>query len=305
MNDDTTIFKEGLVVSVSRRVVSLRGDSGEILIGTVSAKAMELAVGDRVMYSLKNGAPFVSEVRSSSRCLFRSYRNKKKKMGANIDRLLLITAADETFNVRVIDRMLVAAFDQDIPVSLVVNKVDLGPEALEPILDVYRDTRTHVIYCSAKSLNGLSDVKQLLEQPGITVAALAGVSGVGKSSILNSLVPEAECRIGDLSWKTGQGRQTTSQSQGYMYPNREVGSVLVIDYPGIQFFGVSHISESVVRAAFGEFARFSPSCQFVNCTHTHELQCGVKTALEDDLVAHWRYDSYVEMLSEIKDAKPY
>lgn len=305
MTDETTSQEIGMVLSVSRRFVSLRTAGGEILNGTAAAKALDVAVGDRVKFHYRNGFPFITEGVASSRCLFRSYRGKKKKMGANIDCLFLITAADETFNVSSIDRILLAAFDQEIPVTLVVNKSDLGAEPLEPIIEVYRENGVPVISCSAKTGRAISELRLLLDAPDVSVAALSGVSGVGKSSILNALLPAADCKIGDVSWKTGQGRQTTTQPQGYMYPSLENQRVLVVDYPGIQFFGISHIDESVVRASFFEFARYHSACQFIGCTHTHEVTCGVKDAMDDDLIAHWRYDSYVNMLREVRDAKPY
>lgn len=294
---------QGRVLEVSRRYVTLFAEGVGTLTGTVSSKALEVVTGDIVTFDMRDEGVFVTGVLPATRSLYRSYRGVLKRMGANIDLLCVITGVGQVLNPTVIDRMLVAARVQQIPSLLVVNKSDLGVEDLGPITDVYQEIGVEMIFCSAKYNKNFEEVERRVAAPSVRVSALCGVSGVGKSTILNCLVPGAKAKTGEVSERTGQGKQTTTQPRGFLYgPNNEK---VIIDFPGVQFFGLSHVTPEEVAAAFPEFVALGAGCRFANCRHLQEPDCAVREALEADQVAAWRYDSYLQILQEIEEARKY
>lgn len=295
---------EGRVLEVSRRYVTIVSGR-EVITGTVSSKALEVAPADMVSAEIRNGKVFVVSVHPSKQCLHRSYRGAIKRMGANIDLMCVITAVGPAFNPTVIDRMLIAAKIAGIPPLLVINKADLGLAGLDELISVYQDIGVPVVTCSAKFGDDFQAIEAHMKDPSVQVAALCGVSGVGKSTILNRLIPGAKTKVGDVSERTGQGRQTTTQPRGFLYdaPNAELK--VVIDFPGVQFFGLSHVKPEALVAAFDEFVEFGSGCRFVNCRHLQEPQCAVRDAVEDEQIAPWRYNSYLHILQEIEDAREY
>lgn len=295
----------GTVLEVSRRFVTILTDERTILNGTVSSKTIEAVVGDVVSFEEREGEIFVTQVAPAARSLYRSFHGKLKRMGANIDALLVITATGPTCNPVVIDRMLVAAQVQKIPTTLVVNKIDLGTAGIEEMLAVYTRIGVRVIQCSAKHGTGMPEISALVNEKGVRVLSLCGVSGVGKSTILNQLVPGARTKTGAVSEKTGQGKQTTTQPRGYVYDAPDSTQKVIVDLPGVQFFGLSHISSDAAAAAFPEIREAAQGCRFGDCKHLKEPECSVKEAVSRGDVAQWRYESYRQILEEIEDAREY
>ena len=295
----------GSVLEVSRRFVTILGSDNSIITGTGSSKTLEVVAGDVVSFERREGEIFVTAVEPSSRNLFRSTHGKLKKMGANIDGLFVITASGATFNPVVIDRMLVAAQVQAIPATLVVNKIDLGTEHLDEMVAVYRRIGVPVIFSSAKRGDGIDQIVSIVRAPSAQVLALCGVSGVGKSSILNKLIPGTRTKTGAVSEKTGQGKQTTTQPRGFLYEDPDASRPkIIIDLPGVQFFGLSHISLEQVGAAFQEIREVATRCRFGDCKHLKEPECAVKEAVDRGEIASWRYESYLQIVDEIRDARP-
>lgn len=302
----TTLRSEqGTVLEVSRRFVTVLTVGKRVVTGTASSKSLEVVAGDEVTFEERDGEFFITDVAPSRRNLYRSSRGGVKRMGANIDALLVITAPGATFNPVVVDRMLVAARVQAIPTTLVVNKSDLGLGDVESVLAVYERAGVPVLRTSAKRGDGMDEITAVVDRIGTRVVALCGVSGVGKSTILNKLVPGAKTRTGELSERTGQGKQTTSQPRGFLHASSDARSTIIIDLPGVQFFGLSHITSSEAAAAFPELVAASARCQFGDCKHLKEPVCGVREAVERGEIATWRYDSYCQILQEIDEAKEY
>jgi ribosome biogenesis GTPase len=294
----------GQILDVSRRHVSLLSAEGT-LSGTIASRALDVVTGDRVEYEKREGKVFVTDVLPSTRTLSRSYRGTLKRMGANIDLLLVITAVGPTLNPVTIDRMLIAARVQNIPAALVVNKWDLERGESAEFLQVYRKIGMPVVHCSAKFGEDLADIQRMIHGPEVSVVALCGVSGVGKSTILNRLVPGASARTGEVSARTGQGRQTTSQPRGFLYVGEDSCQRIIIDFPGVGFFGLSHLEKEKVATAFDEFVHYGQQCRFLNCRHLQEPSCAVRDALERGEIAPWRYHSYLQILDEIEEAREY
>lgn len=295
----------GRVLDVSRRHVTLLRPDGSKRSGTIAAKALDVVTGDLARYEERDGKILVTDVVPSVRTLSRSYRGNLKRMGANVDLLFVITSVGSTLNPVVIDRMLIAARIQGIPAVLVVNKADLGLEASEPILSAYRKIGVEVIECSAKFGQDFEQIEKRVQHESINVVALCGVSGVGKSTILNRLIPGTGAKTGEVSEKTGQGRQTTSQPRAFLYSNALAGQRIVIDFPGVQFFGLSHVAKEALPSAFPEFVEYGQGCRFINCRHLQEPECAVRDALERGDIEPWRYNSYLQILDEIEEAREY
>ncbi|MFO0417102.1 MAG: ribosome small subunit-dependent GTPase A [Pseudomonadota bacterium] len=296
---------EGQILEVSRRFVTLVTEGGRVVTGKLSSKSLDFVVGDNVSFESRDGELFVTEGTPALRCLRRTFHGSLKRMGANIDLLCVIAACGATWNTAAIDRMLVAGAAQDIPSVLVLNKVDLGLDELAPQLAVYEEAGVSVVRCSAKRGDGIERVRQLLDQDGVRVMALCGVSGVGKSSILNTLIPDARSRTGEVSDRTGQGKQTTSQPRGYLYQRVKQAQKIVIDLPGVQYFGLSHLEPLAVSRAFSEIASAASGCRFRDCKHTKERDCAVRAGVESGAIAEWRYESYLRILEEIDNAREY
>lgn len=295
----------GDVLEVSRRHVTVVCDDGTVVSGTTSSKALEVVAGDRVSFHERGGQIFVTDRAEPTRCLYRSYHGTIKRMGAHIDLLCIVTAPDQTLNPVVIDRMLVAATVHSIPAALIINKADLGAAPLTEAFSIYQQMNLPLITCSAQDGSGLEQVQLQLTAHTRRIIALCGVSGVGKSTLLNRLVPEARARTADVSARTGQGKQTTTQPRGFLYYPTPHERRIIIDLPGVQFFGLAHITAPQVEAAFEDFAPFRPHCRFVNCKHLREPACGVRTAVERSEIAPWRYQSYLQILEEVEAARPY
>lgn len=292
------------MLEVSRRHVTILCGTDTVT-GTVSSKALEVAPGDSVQAEVRDGKIFVVSVLPAERCIYRSYRGTVKRMGSNIDLMCVITAVGPALNPTVIDRMLIAAKVEGIPVVLILNKADQGLAGMDIFIDVYRDLGIDVITCSAKLSPTLGELEERIKDRRVRVVALCGVSGVGKSTILNRLVPGAKTRTADVSARTGQGKQTTSQPRGFIYEASPGTKKVIIDFPGVQFFGLSHLKPESIVSAFDEFVEIGRGCRFSNCRHLQEPECAVRDAVEDEHIAPWRYNSYIQILQEIEDAREY
>lgn len=293
------------MLEVSRRFVTVLSPDGKITTGTVSAKNLDLVAGDFVSCESKDGELFATERRPEVRSLYRTFHGSLRRMAANVDLLCVITASGPTWNPVAIDRMLAAGIVQSIPTVLIVNKIDLGLGEIQSMIDTYSRVGVPVMECSAKLGHGIPELKKMLDRDSVQVMALCGVSGVGKSSILNALIPGTRTKTAEVSGKTGQGRQTTTQPRGFLYKSESATPTIVIDLPGVQFFGLSHLTPMDVCNAFEEIASTARACRFRDCSHVKEKECAVREAVEKGTIASWRYHSYLQILDEIEEAREY
>ncbi|MBO5303073.1 MAG: ribosome small subunit-dependent GTPase A [Lachnospiraceae bacterium] len=219
---------------------------------------------------------------------------------ANIHQALLIfAAAKPTPNYNLMDRFLVMMKYQNVPVTICFNKADLLEEKeLEEIAKVYASCGYPVLFTSTKEPRGIEALQQFLE--GKT-SAVAGPSGVGKSSMVNLLQPEANMETGDISRKIERGKNTTRHSELIHIQ----GDTYIMDTPGFSSMDIPGLTPEELWRCYEEFAPFEPYCKFQGCSHIHEPSCGIKQALNEGKIHPTRYENYTLLYEELKEIKPY
>lgn len=257
----------------------------------------EVVCGDRVSFRVADGEGLVTAVEPRSRRLARpSPFGGDKVMAANIDQLLIVGSLMPLPGPDTIDRFLIAAELTDIEAVVVLNKIDLAKrsEALdelrEDLSELYRSLGHRVIETSITRPEDLEDLQATLAN---RTSALVGQSGVGKSSLVQALLPDQALRVGELD-ERGQGKHTTSQGRLYTLPT---GGWL-IDSPGIRAFGLSDLHRDQILVGFPDVAEAANQCKFRDCKHESEPGCGVHAALEDESLSDLRYDNYLALAAE-------
>ncbi len=221
-----------------------------------------------------------------------NYRRQERVLAANLDQLLVVIAAEPAPDYALLDRYLVLAAHLQTEAGIVVNKADLPmTAALEERLDLYRRLDYPVLGTSTKAGHGLDALRRsLVNKTGI----LVGQSGVGKSSLINQLVPDREARTQALSEASGQGRHTTTETT--LYPLPDGGALM--DSPGIRILRLGHLSREELARGFREFMPYLGHCQFRDCMHLDEPGCAVREAVARGLVDARRVQSFHLLLQE-------
>jgi ribosome biogenesis GTPase len=281
-------------------------EKNEALRARLTDDTEEATVGDLVEFEIEDEQHYrVTRILERHSFLSRTFGKATRRIAANIDHLFIVTAPEPLMNTEFMDRVLTAAFQQQIPTSLIFNKTDLQSEFDQETLVPYRAMKLAVFETDALSGTGMAPLLQAISNPSLTSIALTGLSGVGKSTILNQVIPEAARRTGQVSVKTGQGKQTTTQSFAYRFARGETPDLFIIDLPGIQNFGISSLEPRDVELSFTDFEQYRSRCEYVDCFHLEEPVCGVKEALEQEEVSPSRYYSYLAMLEEIERMREY
>jgi ribosome biogenesis GTPase len=219
---------------------------------------------------------------------------------ANIDQAMVIFAAAEPEpNLNLLDRFLIMMQRQKVHTVVCFNKKDIAPEKeVSLLMDTYLRCGYEVISTSTLKKDGLPSVFQLMK--GKTTV-LAGPSGVGKSSLINVLKPEANMETGSVSEKIKRGKHTTRHSE-LIYVEE---NTYIMDTPGFSSLYINEIEKDELKDYFIEFREYEENCRFIGCRHLNEPDCAVKEALQEGKISHIRYDNYVELYQELKDIKRY
>lgn len=264
-----------------------------------------VAVDDEVVVEVKDGASYIVSIETRRNYIIRRASNLSKEsqiLAANIDQaLLIVTLKEPVTNTTFIDRFLATAEAYNVPAVIVINKVDLladedEKEYLEAVKMLYETIGYKVVKMNALSGEGLDELRAVLV--GKTTL-LSGNSGVGKSSIINLVLPGLNLKTGSVSESHHTGMHTTTFSEMFELP--EGGRV--IDTPGVKGFGTIDFDKAEVAHYFKEIFAISADCKYNNCTHTHEPGCAVLAAVENHYISESRYSSYLSILEDSADDK--
>lgn len=217
---------------------------------------------------------------------------------ANVDQALVIFAAAEPNpNFNLLDRFLLSMQKQNVSTIICFNKVDIVKnEDIKQLEQTYEKSGYRVCFISVKKQEGMEQVSRLLAHK---TTVLAGPSGVGKSTLLNYLVPEASMETGQVSEKIKRGRHTTRHSE--IFHVKE--DTYVMDTPGFSSLYVNQFEKEEIKEYFGEFAEYEKECRFLGCMHLQEPDCGVKRAVLEGAISRIRYENYKQMVSEVQEQR--
>ena len=316
---------KGLVVKNTGSWYTVRTDDGQLLDckvkGNFRLKGIRttnpVAVGDRVTISrqlttnTQHPTPWITAIEDRRNYIIRKSINLSKQshiIAANVDQaFLIVTVVNPQTSTTFIDRFLASAEAYRVPVILIFNKTDLlDDDALryqQAVVNLYETIGYECRQVSAETGQGIDDLRALMQGK---ITLLSGNSGVGKSTLINKLVPGVNLRTAEISDAHNMGMHTTTFSEMIPLPEADgeqgKGGYL-IDTPGIKGFGTFDMEPEEITSYFKDIFHFSKDCRFSNCTHTHEPGCAVLKAVEEHYIAESRYQSYLSMLDDKEEGK--
>ena len=294
-----TSLHHGLVVGTFGRQYLVELAGSEILTCFPRGKRSTLACGDRVEVArTAPGQGVVEATDPRSALLYRSDQFRQKLIAANVTQIVIVLAVVPSFYEELLNRCIAAAENQRLSLVIVLNKFDLAGESAAAMsrLKMYSDLGYRVVPLSAKQ-----DISPLRPALSGQASVLIGQSGMGKSTIINALVPGANATTAEISAALDSGRHTTTHARLYHLD----ASADLIDSPGMQEFGLHHLTQQDVADAFVEFRPLLGQCRFHNCRHLVEPGCAIAQAVEEARIDARRLDAYRKLVREIDSGKPF
>ncbi|MDN4502455.1 small ribosomal subunit biogenesis GTPase RsgA [Alteromonadaceae bacterium BrNp21-10] len=280
---------------------------GEVYRCHIRRNIQDVVCGDRVLFRQgkdegSNVRGVIEAVEPRKTVLTRpDYYDGVKPIAANIDQIIIVSSVLPSLSLNIIDRYLVAAEDVHIQPIILLNKVDLLDEnerqAIEKQLQLYRDIGYSLLYLSCKSQEGMDELAILLKDK---ISVFVGQSGVGKSSLINQLLPDAEEIIGDVSDNSGLGTHTTTTAKLLHFP----AGGDVIDSPGVREFNLWHLPVERLTSGFIEFRDYLGGCKFRDCKHKADPGCLLREAVDKGEINPLRFDSYHKILDGLDEHRP-
>jgi len=287
----------GLVVGAHGRHVVVETPEGTRVLCHPRGKKSELVVGDRVRWQVTGDGGVVDRFEPRRNLLMRQDDWRTKSFAANLDQLLMLVAAEPVFSEAQLARALVAAQDAGIPALIGLNKTDLpAVAAARERLAPYRAMGVEVVEMALKADPAAARERLLPRLAGRTTLVL-GASGMGKSTLINLLVPAAAAQVGEISRALAAGRHTTTTSTWYWLDEGKRGAL--IDTPGFQEFGLRHVDPERLASLMPDFSAALGHCRFHNCSHRHEPGCGVRAAIERGEISASRQRIYEMLYDEL------
>ena len=304
---------KGLVIKNTGSWYTVKTDDGRLIESKIKGNfrlkgirsTNPVAVGDRVtIVTNQEGTAFISDIEERKNYIIRKSQNLSKQshiIAANVDQaMLVVTTAHPQTSTTFIDRFLASAEAYNVPPILVLNKTDILDDDekryQQMMVDLYTTVGYQCLKVSAATGWGMEGINSLLKGK---ITLLSGNSGVGKSTIINTVIPGTDLRTAEISYAHDTGMHTTTFSEMIEMPE---GGYL-IDTPGIKGFGTFDMEPEEMTSYFKEIFHFSKNCRFNNCTHTHEPGCAVLKAVEEHYIAASRYQSYLSMLNDKEEGK--
>jgi ribosome biogenesis GTPase len=275
----------------------VEADDGTRLLCHGRGKKTEVVVGDRVRWQPAGDEGVVEQVVTRRNLLFRQDEWKTKSFAANLDQLLILVAVEPMYAETQLARALLAAESAGIPTTIVLNKTDLpGVATARERLAPYRTMGVTVLELSLKAQG---DSARTVLQPMLDGKAtlVLGPSGMGKSTLINLMVPAAEAQVGEISKALNTGRHTTTHTRWYWLDDARRSAL--VDSPGFQQFGLRQLQPTDLSRLMPDLRAHADNCRFYNCTHLHEPGCGVRAAVDAGAIHPSRYRIYGELHGEL------